>query len=141
MIITAMMLQIMIGNSGPLKPARDSGIRIMSNQSIMDLQACTIRTMAREDGKVILVPKDNGVAIDFTRTGGLGNAQAARYSLHIRDLGNQRELTAFYRHPFSRKSAWQHTKIIGKRCFPHELNGTTASTTPEPKKRKKFLIF
>jgi hypothetical protein len=140
MIVTALMLQIIVGNSGPLQPPRDAGIRIMSSQSIMDLQACTIRTMAREDGKVVLVPKDNGVAIDFTRPGGLGNAQAARYSLHIRDLGNQRELTAFYRHPFSRKSAWQHTKIIGKRCFPHELNGTTASAT-EPKKRKKFIFF
>ncbi len=139
MIIAAMLLQIMVGNSGPLKPARDSGIRIMSNQSLMDLQACTIRQMAR-DGTVVLVPMEGGVSIDYTRPGGLGNAQAARYSLQIRDLGKQRELKAFYRHPFSSKSAWQHTKIIGKRCFPYELTGETARA-PEPKKKKKFLIF
>jgi hypothetical protein len=140
MIVTALMLQIMIGNSGPLKPSRDAGIRIMSNQSLTDLQACTIRTMAR-DGTVVLVPQPNGVAIDYTRPNGLGNAQAARYSLHVKDVGNQREMTVFYRHPFSRKAAWQHTKIIGNRCFPNELNGTTASAAPEPKKRKKFIFF
>ena len=139
MFITAMLFQIMIGNDGPLKPARDSGIRIVSNQSLMELQACTIRQMAR-DGTVVLVPEEGGVAIDYTRPGGLGNAQAARYSLHIKDLGKQREIKAFYRHPFSSKSAWQHTKIIGKRCFPYELNGEVARA-PEPKKRKKFLIF
>ena len=54
--------------------------------------------------------------------------------------GDWRELKAFYRHPFSSKSAWQHTKIIGKRCFPYELTGETARA-PEPKKKKKFLIF
>ena len=139
MIVTALMLQIAIGNSGPLKPPRDAGIRILSNQSIDALQACSIRQMAR-DGTVLLVPQPNGVAIDYTRPNGLGNAQAARYSLHVKDLGSQRELTAFYRHPFSRKSAWQHTKIIGKRCFPNELAGRTASA-PQPKKRKKFIIF
>ena len=140
MIVTALMLQIMIGNSGPLKPARDAGIKIMSNQSLTDLQACTIRQMAR-DGTVVLIPQPNGVAIDYTRPNGLGNAQAARYSLHVKEVGNQREMTVFYRHPFSRKAAWQHTKIIGKRCFPNELNGTTASAAPEPKKRKKFIFF
>ena len=77
MIITAMLFQIMIGNSGPLQPPRDAGIKIVSNQSLMDLQACTIRQMAR-DGTVVLVPQDGGVQIDYTRPGGLGNAQAAR---------------------------------------------------------------
>ena len=140
MLLTALMFQIVIGSSGPLKPPRDSGIRIMSNQTMLDLQACTIRQMSR-DGTVVLVPLANGVAIDYTRPGGLGNAQAARYSLHVKDLGQQREISAFYRHPFSRKSAWQHTKIIGKRCFPNELAGNPNAAPPEPKKRKRFLIF
>ncbi len=141
MIVIALMFQIAIGSSGPLKPPRDAGIRIMSNQPLMDLQACTIRQMAREDGKVVLIPQTNGVAIDFTRPGGLGNAQAARYSLHLKDLGRQREISAFYRHPLSQKSAWAHTKIIGKRCFPGELNGTNEAPRSETKRRKLFGIF
>ncbi|WP_118856184.1 hypothetical protein [Sphingomonas mesophila] len=140
MFVTALMFQIMIGNSGPLKPPRDSGIRIMSNQSLLDLQACTIRQMAR-DGTVVLVPVPNGVAIDYTRPNGTGKAQAARFSLHVRDLGQQREISAYYRHPFSRKSAWQHTKIIGKRCFPGELNGTNEAPQAEKKRKKLFGIF
>ena len=140
MFLTALMFQIAIGSSGPLKPARDAGIRIMSNQSLLDIQACTIRQMAR-DGTVVLVPLANGVAIDYTRPGALGNAQAARYSLHLKDLGRQREISATYRHPFSRKSAWQHTKIIGKRCFPNELAGNPNAAPPQEKKRKRFLIF
>ena len=140
MFLTALMFQIAIGSSGPLKPARDAGIRIMSNQSLLDLQACTIRQMAR-DGTVVLVPLANGVAIDYTRPAALGNAQAARYSLHVKDLGRQREISAFYRHPFSRKSAWAHTKIIGKRCFPGELNGTNEAPRTETKRRKLFGIF
>ena len=139
MIVTALMLQIAIGGGGPLKPARDSGIRVRSNQSLYDLQACTIRTMARENNTVVLVPQPNGVAIDMTRPTGRGKAQAARYSLHIRDLGNQRELSAFYRHPFSRGSAYQHTKIIAKRCFPSEFG--VAAAAPETRRRKLFGIF
>ena len=138
MFITAILVQL-FGASAPLEPPRDSGIRIMSNQSLTELQACTIRQMSR-DGTVVLVPQPNGVAIDYTRPNAMGKANAARYSLHVKDLGKQRELSAYYRHPFSRKSAWQHTKIIGKRCFPHELYGTTAQA-PEPKKKKRFLIF
>lgn len=139
MLITAMLFQIMIGGGGPLKPPRDAGIRVTSNQSLMDLQSCTIRQMARDNNTVVLVPLPNGVAIDMTRPNGRGKAQAARYSLHIRDLGNQRELSVFYRHPFSRGSAHQHTKIIARRCFASEYGVTAAK--PERERRKLFGIF
>lgn len=140
MFVTALMFQIMIGSGGPLKPPRDAGIRIMSNQSLLALQACTIRQMAR-DGTVVLVPQENGVAIDYTRPNGMGKAQAARYSLHLKDLGQQRQISAFYRHPFSRKSAWAHTRIIGKRCFPGELNGTNEAPQAEKRRKKLLGIF
>ena len=117
MLITSMLL---LASSNMLPPPRDSGIRIMSSQSLVALQACVTREMIR-DGNVARVPAVNGIDLDYFRPNAMGNTNAARYSLRLRETDKLREISVFYRHPFSRRAAYFHTKKFAGRCFPSEF--------------------
>lgn len=103
-----------------LPPPRDSGIRIMSSQPLVALQACVTREMIR-DGNAARIPAENGIDLDYFQRNAMGNSKAARYSLHLREKDKLREISVFYRHPFSRRSAYFHTKKFAARCFPNEF--------------------
>ncbi len=109
-----------LASGNMLQPPRDSGIRIMSSQPLAALQACVTREMIR-DGNVARVPAVDGIDLDYFRPNAMGKTNAARYSLHLREKDKLREISVYYRHPFSRRAAYFHTKKFAGRCFPNEF--------------------
>lgn len=99
------------------EPPRDMSGSLISDRSLIDLQACAMRKLAHL-GRAMPVPAEGGIDIDLSEPTWIGIANEARYSLHIRDDGSKRTITATYRHPYSDKQARMITRGIAKVCFP-----------------------
>lgn len=94
---------------------RPAGALISSAVPFDDLQRCVIRLMAK-GGRVTPVPVKDGVALDLQMGTLFGTGGDARFSIQITDRADHREMTAFYRHPFSEKLAIKLLNDAGKRC-------------------------
>lgn len=114
-----------------MEPPRQTDFHVASNQSLSDLQACAMRELARY-GRVLPVPLDNGVALDFQITGALlAGGGKSLTTFEIRDGGDTRDITVGYRHPFSIRSAYNMLRDLAGRCFPAEWE---AAALEKPKK-------
>ena len=103
-----------------VRPARDSGIRINSDQPLIELQACAMRKLSH-GADVLPIPIDGGVDVDWVPRTNFGVAGDAPFTLRIREVGGRREIAAYYRHPFSMKAIQNMVRDVGNRCFPREL--------------------
>lgn len=114
-------------------PPRPTGIDIPSSQPLVDLQACTIRTLAMR-GTLTPVQLKDGIAIDFQLSGMFMPATGqAIVTIEIRDANDLRHITVAYRHPFSGKSAQAFLRDTAKRCFQAEYDAASAAGTASPK--------
>lgn len=101
-------------------PMRVAGNPISTSRTLLELQACFVREIAR-GGKAVDVPIEHGVEIDEVTQTLLTKAHDARLRIRVEDLGDTRRITAFYRHPYTARYVAGRMKGFAKRCSISEI--------------------
>jgi hypothetical protein len=115
-----LLLAMMMAADKPVGPYRDAEISIRSDQPATDLVPCIARVLGRA-GNVAVLPVKDGSAIDLQDKGTLlGLRGTPRFSMQVVDNGEQRLITATYRHPISGKLAQGFVRDAGRKCFAAE---------------------
>jgi hypothetical protein len=100
----------------PDDPPRPTGATIVTKQPLIDLQSCITRHFARS-GTVTPIPLPDGVALDYSMRASLfAPPGKATLTFEIHEQGEQRLITAGYRHPWPRKAAIRGMKEAQKSC-------------------------
>ncbi|MGI4881373.1 MAG: hypothetical protein ACRYG4_28260 [Janthinobacterium lividum] len=105
--------------SAEAPPPREVHLDIATAQSKEILVACIEHLISGL--KVKEVPLDGGgVRLEFTQANNLFGRPPMMY-WSIIPKGSENHLAVAYRHPMSESTAAKDIRIVGRKCFPYEL--------------------
>jgi hypothetical protein len=117
-----------IAVSGEAPPPRATGLDIPTAQSIQILAACVEKKLGQfteED-----LPK-GGISIRYGESRSLFIHTKPTLYFDITDQGDARHIVIQYRHPMSKGTAAKTLRIIGRKCFPYELDAAGGGVLPD----------
>jgi hypothetical protein len=116
-----LLLWLMMLADKPVGPYRDAELTVQTALASTQLVPCIARTLARA-GNIVTLPIENGTAIDLQdKATILGMRGSPRLSIQVVEINERRQVSATYRHPFTKNGARQFIAEVGKKCFPDEL--------------------
>jgi hypothetical protein len=107
---------------------RDAGLDIPSAQSISVLAKCIHHRLGQSNN--VDLP-NGGVSIQVGESRYMFIHQAAKLYFDITDGGDVRHINIHYRHPMTKGTAAKNLRIVGRKCFPYELDAAGGGVLPE----------
>jgi len=114
--------------SGEAPPPRPTGLDIPTVQSIHILAACIEKKLSRYTEADL---PSGGISIRFGETRSLFLHTKPTLYFDISEQGDTRHIIVQYRHPMSRGTAAKQLRIVGRKCFPYELDAAGGGVLPE----------
>jgi hypothetical protein len=126
--VFALAAGIMLSAEAPAP--HDTGLIIPTAQSGQVLTDCIKKKMGGNviDEKPI---GDHGVSIETIKYPNSIFMGHPTLYFDITEAGDNRQINIHYRHPMSKGAAAKWTRIIGRKCFPYELEAAGGGTLPD----------
>lgn len=108
----------------------DTGLIIPTAQSGQVLTDCIKKKMAGAviDEKPI---GDHGVSIETIKYPNSIFMGHPTLYFDVTEAGDNRQINIHYRHPMSKEAAAKWTRMVGRKCFPYELEAAGGGKLPE----------
>ena len=116
----------LLGNSAP---PRETGIDIPSAQSIPILASCIEKRLSSRFNEKSL--PGGGVSIEWGEQQSLFIHYDPALYFDITDIDGTRHIMLRYRHPMSKSGAAKNLRVIGRKCFPYELDAAGGGVLPD----------
>lgn len=122
------LLFVALGLTAEAAPPRDSGLKIPTAQSIHILAACIEKRLKQVTEADL---PNGGISIRYGEYKSLLIHSAPTLYFDITDLGENRQIAINYRHPMSKGTAAKQLRIVGRKCFPYELEAAGGGRLPD----------
>lgn len=116
--------------SAEAPPPHDTGLNIPSAQSGDVLIACIEKKMGSNVVKTEPIAA-GGLSIETIKYPNSFFMGHPTLYFDITEADGNRNIGIHYRHPMNKKAAAKWTRIIGRKCFPYELDSAGGGRLPE----------
>lgn len=117
-LATLLAATALAGTATAAAPPRETGLDIATAQSIETVAHCIENRLGQFDEEPL---EHGGLSIEYGAYHSLLIHTQATLYFDIVDDGQDRHIMVRYRHPMSKGTAAKYTRIIGRKCFPYEL--------------------
>jgi len=111
-----------------IAPPRETGLDIPSAQSVPALAKCIEHRMGMLYKEVPL--PNGGVSIEWGEQQSLFIHYDPALYFDLTDVDGTRHIVLRYRHPISKEAAAKNLRVIGRKCFPYELEAAGGGILP-----------